>query len=234
MMKTVHLYAGVIAAVAVGTACRSQEDLARPPQDGVAGSVVEVASIEDTRPIILFVGTSLTAGYGLDPTEAYPALLQTKIDSAGFDYQVVNAAVSGQTSAGALTGLDWLLRRPAAVLVVETGGNDGLRGIDPAELEANLEAIILRAREQVPQPRIVLTGMEAPPNLGVGYTGRFRAVYGDLARKYDLAFVPFLLEGVAGVDSLNQADGIHPTPAGQRIMAEYVWHALQQVLTERI
>jgi len=154
------------------------------------------------------------------------------VDSAAFDYQVVNAGVSGQTSAGALSGIDWLLRRPVTVLVIETGGNDGLRGIDPADLRGNIEGIILKAQEQDPPPAIVLTGMEAPPNLGSDYTRRFRAVYQELADQYDLVLVPFLLDGIAGVDSLNQADGIHPTPAGQRLMADYVWRSLVPLLTE--
>lgn len=182
------------------------------------------------RPSIVVLGTSLTAGYGLDREEAYPALIQRKIDSAGFDYRVVNAGVSGETSAGAVRRIDWIFREPVALLVIETGANDGLRGQDPMELKANLEAMIERAGRQSPPPTVLILGMEAPPNLGRAYTRRFRAVYRDVAREYHAKLVPFLLDGVAGIDSLNQADGIHPTARGQAIMAEIVWRALEPML----
>ena len=184
----------------------------------------------DARGRVVFLGTSLTAGLGLDPSQAYPALLQRKIDSAGLPFVTVNAGVSGETSAGARRRIGWLLREPAAVLVIETGANDALRGLDTDSLESNIQAIIDRAREQSPPPRIVLVGMRAPPNLGPGYARRFGAVYEELARRNDLALVPFLLEGVAGVDSLNQADAIHPTAAGQRRIAETVWGVVEGAL----
>ncbi len=181
-------------------------------------------------PSVMFLGTSLTAGLGLDPAQAYPALLQAKIDSAGLRYRVINAGVSGETSAGALRRIDWLLRDPPAVLVIETGANDGLRAQSPDSLRANLQAIIDRAKAISPPPRIVLIGMEALPNFGPFYARRFRRLYPELAEKNDLPLVPFLLQGVAGVDSLNQPDGIHPTAAGQRIVAATVWKTLQPVL----
>ncbi len=181
-------------------------------------------------PIILVVGTSITAGLGLDPSEAYPAVLQAMVDSAGLRYRVVNRGVSGETSAGAVQRIDWLLRQPVAVLVLETGANDGLRGLTPDSLRANLEAIVLRARRKEPPPAILLLGMEAPPNLGAPYTAAFRAAYRDAARDLGVPLVPFLLAGVGGVDSLNQADGIHPTAAGQRRIAETVWPALRPLL----
>jgi acyl-CoA thioesterase I len=184
-------------------------------------------------PPVLVVGTSLTAGLGLDPSEAYPALLQQKVDSAGLHYQVVNRGVSGETSAGALERIGWLMRQPVAVLVLETGGNDGLRGLDPDSLRANIEAIIRRARQQNPPPEVLLLGMEAPPNLGAEYAARFRAAYRDAARDLDVPLVPFLLAGVGGVDSLNQADGIHPTAAGQRRVADLVWTALLPLLDRK-
>jgi acyl-CoA thioesterase-1 len=184
-------------------------------------------------PLVLVVGTSLTAGLGLDPSEAYPALLQQKIDSAGMRFRVVNRGVSGETSAGARQRVDWLMRQPVAVLVLETGANDGLRGLDPDSLRINLEAIVRRARQQVPPPAILLLGMEAPPNLGADYAARFRAAYRTAARDLDVPLVPFLLAGVAGVDSLNQADGIHPTAAGQRQVAALVWTALRPLLEAR-
>ena len=195
-----------------------------------ARSEAPPATREDSRGRIVFLGTSLTAGLGLDPSQAYPALLQQKIDSAGLPYVTVNAGVSGETSAGARRRVDWLMRQPAAVLVVETGANDGLRGLDPGSLEANIQAIIHRAREQSPPPEIILLGMRAPPNLGRDYDRRFQRVYTDLAKRNGIRLVPFLLEGVAGIDSLNQADGIHPTPAGQRRMADAVWGELEGAL----
>lgn len=181
-------------------------------------------------PLILVVGTSLTAGLGLDPAEAYPALLQQKVDSAGYHYRVVNRGVSGETSAGARQRVEWLMRQPVAVLILETGANDGLRGLDPDSLRANIEAIVRRARAQRPPPAILLLGMEAPPNLGTEYTTRFRAAYREAATALDVPLVPFLLEGVGGIDSLNQADGIHPTSAGQRRVADLVWKALLPLL----
>ncbi len=196
------------------------------PADGVATNV-------PTVPLVLVVGTSLTAGLGLDPDDAYPAVLQQMIDSAGLHYRVENRGVSGETSAGARQRVDWLLRQPVAVLIVETGANDGLRGLTPDSVRANIEAIILRARQQNPPPAILLLGMEAPPNLGAEYTTRFRAVYQEVSAELDVPLVPFLLEGVGGIDSLNQADGIHPTAAGQRRVAALVWTALRPVLEER-
>lgn len=185
------------------------------------------------RRTILVVGTSLTAGYGLpDPDQAYPALLQRKIDSLGLNYDVVNAGVSGETSAGALRRIDWLLRGPVDVLVLETGANDGLRALSVDSLRANIQQIIDRVRQAHPDVRIVLAGMEAPPNLGPRYTAAFRAVYPELARKNDLALIPFLLDGVAGVDSLNQSDGLHPNLRGEQIVAENVWTVLEGVLRE--
>ncbi|TFG52392.1 MAG: arylesterase [Gemmatimonadales bacterium] len=196
--------------------------------------VAEVATASDAvRPAIVFMGTSLTAGYGLDQSQAYPAFLQRKIDSAGLEYRVVNAGLSGEASAGALRRVDWLFRQPVALLVIETGANDGLRGQDPAQLKANLQAVIDRARRQEPPPALLIVGMEAPPNLGPAYTRSFRAVYRDVAQENQARLVPFLLEGVAGVDSLNQADGIHPTPRGQAIMAETVWRVLEPMLEEQ-
>ena len=182
------------------------------------------------RPTILFLGTSLTAGLGLDPVEAYPAVIQRKIDSAGLAYRVANAGVSGETSAGAVRRIDWLLRQKPAVLVIETGANDGLRGLSTDSLEANIQTIIDSARALSPPPRIVLVGMRALPNYGFAYARRFSRVYSELAERNDVPLVPFLLEDVAGRDGMNQADGIHPTVAGQERMAETVWEVLKKEL----
>jgi acyl-CoA thioesterase I len=179
---------------------------------------------------VVFLGTSLTAGLGLDPANAYPALIQAKIDSAGLPYTAVNAGVSGETSAGALRRIDWLLQQPVAVLVIETGANDALRGLDVDTMSANIQGIIDRARKLNPPPAIVLVGMRAPPNLGSEYVRRFRAVFPALAEKNQIPLVPFLLDGVAGRPSLNQGDMIHPTAQGQRIMAETVWRVVGPVL----
>ncbi|HKC12752.1 MAG TPA: arylesterase, partial [Vicinamibacteria bacterium] len=179
-----------------------------------------------------FLGTSLTAGYGLeDPAQAYPALIQAKLDAARFRYQAVNAGVSGETSAGALRRLDWLLRTRVDVLVLETGANDGLRGQDPEATRSNIQAIFDRVRRQNPPPRLVLAGMEALPNYGPEYGRRYHALFPELAKKNDAVLIPFLLEGVAGIPSLNQPDGIHPTPEGQRRVAETVWKALRPLLS---
>ena len=182
--------------------------------------------------MILFVGTSLTAGLGVDPSEAYPALVQQKLDATGLGYRVVNAGVSGETSAGAVRRMDWLLRQRVAVLVVETGANDGLRGQDPEATQANIQAILDRAREQDPPPRLVVVAMEALPNYGDDYRRRFRAIYTDLAEANGAVLVPFFLEGVAGHPDLNQPDGIHPTAEGHLRVAENVWKILEPVLAE--
>ncbi len=193
------------------------------------------SNLPDARPTIVFLGTSLTAGYGLgDASLAYPALIQAKLDSAGRAFRVVNAGLSGESSAGALDRIEWLLTRDrVAVLVVETGANDGLRGQDPDSVRARIQRILDRARRTDPPPRLVIAGMEAMPNLGAEYVRRFRGIYPALAKANDAALIPFLLEGVAGGDALNQDDGIHPTARGQRIVAETVWRVIERVTRER-
>jgi acyl-CoA thioesterase-1 len=184
----------------------------------------------DERPVLLFVGTSLTAGLGVDPDEAFPALVQKKVDAAGLRYRVVNAGVSGETSAGARARIGWLLKQPVAVLVLETGANDGLRGQDPDATRASIQAVLDAARAQKPPPKLALVAMEALPNYGEAYRRRFRALYPELARKNGATLVPFLLDGVAGDPRLNQADGIHPTAEGHARVAETVWKALRPIL----
>jgi acyl-CoA thioesterase-1 len=186
----------------------------------------------DNRPVILFVGTSLTAGNGLEITESFPAVFQRKLDAAGLRYRVVNAGVSGETSAGALRRIAWLLRQPVAVLVLETGANDGLRGQDPEVTRANIQAIFDRARQQEPPPKLALVAMEALPNYGADYTEKFRAIYPKLAEANDALLIPFLLDGVAGDPELNLADGIHPNAEGQERVAENVWRSLEPLLVE--
>jgi acyl-CoA thioesterase-1 len=215
-------------AAAWGCGPVGEKPAAHPPPPSPSPSAAPAPSA--ASPVVLFLGTSLTAGQGLDPEQAYPALIQKKIDAAGLGYRVVNAGLGGDTSADALGRLDWLLRQKVDVLVVETGANDALRGQDPAATRENIRAILARAREHSPPPRLVLVGMEAPRNLGDDYVRRFRAIYPELARESGAALVPFLLEGVGGVVSLNQADGIHPTAAGHERMAETVWRVLEPVL----
>jgi acyl-CoA thioesterase-1 len=185
------------------------------------------------REVVLVLGTSLSAGLGLDPEQAYAAHLQTWIDSLGFPYRVVNAGVSGQTSAGGLTNIDWLLRERVAVILLELGANDGLRGLEPEAMRENLEEIIRRTRARYPDADVLVAGMEAPPNLGDRYTDAFRAVFPEVARAHRGYLIPFLLDGVAGFPEWNQADGIHPTAEGQRMVAENAWRVLEGVLRRR-
>ena len=221
----------IIGAALLGllTDCAGERPAARP-----APPATEAAAPADhptDRPTIVFLGTSLTAGYGLPtPDSAYPAVVQMLLDSAGLRYTVVNAGVSGESSAGALRRVDWVLRSKPAFLVIETGANDGLRGQDPDSVRANIQAMIDRARTQSPDTRIVLAGMEALPNLGQDYVRRFRAIFPALAKRNSLPLIPFLLQGVAGIDSLNQDDGIHPDNRGARIAAHTVWHTLEPLL----
>jgi acyl-CoA thioesterase-1 len=183
----------------------------------------------DPRPRIVLLGDSLTAGLGLAVEDAYPSLLQKKIDADGLQYRIVNAGVSGDTSAGGLSRLDWALDGgDVRVLVVALGGNDGLRGLPVEELRNNLATIIERA--QARHIQVVLAGMEAPPNFGEAYTVAFHKVYPELAKKYGIPLIPFLLQGVAGVEGLNQRDGIHPTAEGARTVADNVWTVLRPML----
>lgn len=182
------------------------------------------------RRTIAFLGDSLTAGYGLEPAEAYPAVIERRIRAAGLEWDVINAGISGDTTSGGLARTGWLLRRPVDVLVLALGANDGLRGIAPAETRRNLVAIIERVREKNPAVKIVLCGMQLPLNMGGGFTGEFRALFPEIAKEQKTALVPFLLEGVGGDDKLNQSDRIHPTAAGQEILADNVWKVLEPML----
>lgn len=181
---------------------------------------------------VVFFGDSLTAGYGLDDpaSEAYPALIQDKIDAAHLPWHVVNAGLSGETTAGGLRRVDWILRQPVDVFVLALGGNDGLRGIDPAVTRANLQGIIDHVRAKNPATQIVLAGMIMPPDMGEDYTKEFSAVFPAVAAKNTITFLPFLLEGVAGRPELNQSDGKHPTAAGHVMVAETVWKILRPLL----
>jgi acyl-CoA thioesterase-1 len=202
-----------------------------PPQQGSPAAAEAPASrTEDQRPKVAVLGDSLTAGLGLLDTQSYPALLQQKIDADGFEFEVVNAGVSGDTSAGGLRRLDWVLQEDVRVLIVALGANDGLRGLSVAEMKKNLSQIIETAREK--HVLVILAGMEAPPNYGAEYAASFRRTYREVALQYRVPFIPFLLDKVAGEASLNQADGIHPNPAGARIVADTVWSVLKPLLDQ--
>ncbi len=180
---------------------------------------------------ILFFGDSLTAGYGLETPElAFPGLLQKKIDAEKLPFRTLNAGLSGDTSAGGLRRIDWVLRQPIAIFVLELGANDGLRGLSLSATEANLQAIIDRVRARQPDVKIVLAGMQLPPNLGEDYANGFRDLFPRLAEKNRAALIPFLLADVGGIPSLNQADGVHPTAEGQQIVAETTWKTLRPLL----
>jgi acyl-CoA thioesterase-1 len=181
---------------------------------------------------IVFFGDSLTAGLGLDDpmSEAYPALIQKKISAAHLPYRVVNAGLSGETSAGGLRRIDWILRQPIDVFVLALGANDGLRGIEPSVTRANLQGILDKVRAKAPSARLVVAGMMMPLSMGEDYAREFRAVFPEIAEKNHAAFIPFLLENVGGIDRLNQPDRIHPNPAGHAIVAENVWNVLHPLL----
>jgi len=179
---------------------------------------------------ILFLGDSLAAGYGLDATQAFPALIQNRIDSLGWNFKVINAGQSGDTSSGGLRRIDWLLRREFHVLVLELGINDGLRGIPVDVTRQSLQAIINRIKSRYPGVKVVLAGMQVPPNMGGDYVASFRAIFPQLAKKNGAQLIPFLLEGVGGNPKLNLPDGIHPSVEGHKIVAENVWKVLEPLL----
>jgi acyl-CoA thioesterase-1 len=193
-------------------------------------SVVGGSATSEREKTVLVLGDSLAAGYGLDPSEAFPALLQAKADARGWKYKIINAGLSGDTSAGGLRRIDWLLKQRIDVLLLELGGNDGLRGIPSQTTRANLQAIIDRVRQRYPEVIVCVIGMRMPPNMGSEYVQAFQNIFPDLAKANHAALVPFLLEGVGGRPELNQADRIHPTAEGQAIVAENVWQVLEPIL----
>ncbi len=185
----------------------------------------------DTR-TVLFFGDSVTAGYGLDPLEAYPARIQEKINNAELNFKAVNGGLSGETSAGGLRRINWMLKKPICILVLALGSNDGLRGLDPSVTKQNLQAIIEITKQNYPRAEIMIAGLKAPPNMGSGYTEKFEIIFTELAEVNNAVLIPFLLEDVAGVATLNQADGIHPNVEGQHILGETVWKYLKPLLAE--
>jgi acyl-CoA thioesterase-1 len=231
--------AGTLGAVVVAAAALLAAACGAPPEGVGAGAPGASAAANPapapdptvpaaTRPRVVVLGDSIAAGYGLRREESFPARLQERIDREGLGFEVVNAGVSGDTSAGGLRRLDWSLDGDVRVLVVELGGNDGLRGLPPEELRKNLTAIVRAARER--HVAVVLCGMEAPPNAGPAYATAFREAFSRVARDEHVPFVRFVLDKVAGIEGLNQQDGIHPNARGARLVADTVWPALQPLL----
>lgn len=196
-------------------------------------TVVEETENSETtdNKTILFFGDSITAGYGLKTTDdAYPAVVQQKIDSLDLNYTVVNSGVSGETSAGGRSRIDWILNQDIEIFLLELGANDGLRGVPLSETQNNLQAIITTVKQKDPNIKIILAGMELPPNMGQDYTSGFRTMYAELAKNNDVVFIPFILKDVGGIAELNQSDGIHPTVEGHKIIANTVWEYLKPLL----
>ena len=227
-MGAKYFLTGVLV-MALLAGCGSNEEKANEEATQKREQVTTGAKNEKAKTIV-FYGNSLTAGYGVDPSESFPSVVQDKIDSLQLPYKVINAGVSGETTAGGKSRIDWILRQPVNIFVLELGGNDGLRGIPIAETSKNLQSIIDRVREKYPEAKIILAGMQVPPNMGRNYATQFRVVFEQLAEKNKVELIPFLLENVGGIPSLNQADGIHPNPQGARIVAENVWKVLQPML----
>ncbi|MGZ8554381.1 MAG: arylesterase [Chitinophagaceae bacterium] len=206
--------------------CANNENSPVSKQNNTVNDSVTVTK----KKTIVFFGNSLTAGYGLSPSQAFPAIIQNKIDSLGLPYQVINAGVSGETSSGGKTRIDWILRQPVDIFVLELGANDGLRGIPLSETKKSLQAIIDKVKAKNPAAKLVFAGMQIPPNMGQKYSTEFRNIYTELATKNGMTLIPFLLEGVGGEANLNQEDGIHPTAEGHRIVAANLWRQLEKLL----
>lgn len=223
MSKINHLFYQALISFFVAGCTSGNKDAANE-----AVNVTQADSVEQKT--ILFFGNSLTAGLGVETSEAFPALIQDKIDSLKMPYKVINAGLSGETTAGGKERINWLLRQKVDIFVLELGANDGLRGIPVKETAKNLQDIIDQVKVKNPDVELVMAGMEVPPNMGDVYVTEFRGVFRQVAEKNDMAFVPFLLDGVGGIAGLNQADGIHPTVKGHEILAENVWKVLKDIL----
>ena len=187
-------------------------------------------AIDDSKMIVLFLGDSLTAGYGINKDRAYPSLIKKKTNASGMNVRIINAGISGDTTAGGLRRLSWYFKQDFDVLLIALGANDGLRGLDPASSKTNIQAMIDLTKTRKPNVKIIIAGMQVPPNMGPGYANAFRAIFPELAMKNTSRLIPFLLEGVGGVKELNLPDGIHPTEKGHMIVCENVWKVLGPVL----
>jgi acyl-CoA thioesterase-1 len=199
---------------------------------GVASSTVASAQKGIRTPVVLFFGTSLTAGLGLDPEQSFPSLIEKKARDEGLPIKAINAGLSGETSAGAVRRIDWVLRSPADLVVIEVGANDALRGLSTDAARSNLEQVIAAVKAKQPHAQLALIQMEAPPNYGTAYTQSFRSIYSDVARKEGIPLLPFLLNGVAGISRLNQPDGLHPNLSGERIVADNLWKSLKPIIAQ--
>lgn len=207
-------------------ACGSSSDT----KEAETQEVTEQQIPESAQKTILFFGNSLTAGYGIEQDDAFAGLTQARLDSLGLNYRVINGGLSGETTAGGLSRLDWFLEDEPAIFVLELGGNDGLRGILPSESKKNLLAIIDKVRAKYPATKIILAGMQIPPNMGQEYTDEFKGIYPEVAAEKNVTLIPFLLEGVAGNPELNLPDGIHPTEAGHKIVFETIWPYIKELI----
>ncbi len=228
------IFAPLIIALLFLSACGSSEQKA-PQKDNNATttSTSQPAASASKSKTILFFGNSLTAAYGLEPSEGFVSLIQERLDSLGFSYKAVNAGISGDRTSGGLSRIGWILERQTVdIFVLELGANDGLQGIDPKESIRNLQQIIDKVKAANPEVKIVIAGMEALPNMGQTYTSRFREIFPKLAKTNSAALIPFLLKDVAGIPELNQRDGIHPTKAGHRLLANNVWEVLVNLLEQ--
>ncbi|HMQ61675.1 MAG TPA: arylesterase [Flavilitoribacter sp.] len=213
--------------ILIAGACNNSSTPGEEAVGNEGDTTTESATPEAAPAKIIFFGNSLTAAYGLDPAQGFVALVQERLDSLGFRYKAVNAGLSGETTSGGNERVDWVLDQGVDIFVLELGGNDGLRGIDPKVSYQNLVSIIEKVKKAAPEAKIILAGMEAPPNMGKTYTDEFRSIYPRLAKEFDVRLIPFLLEGVGGNPELNQPDGIHPNVKGQKIVLENVWKVLK-------
>ncbi|SEA42196.1 arylesterase [Pedobacter hartonius] len=230
-IKLLFYYIAFTLFAAVISGCSNNEKAASDKKTAdTTATTANTAAKKSTAKNILFFGTSLTAGLGVDPDQAFPALIQHRVDSLHLPYKIINAGLSGETSADGKSRIDWLLRQAVDVFVLELGANDGLRGIPVKETEVNLQAIIDKVKKKYPDAKLVLAGMQMPPSMGEKYTVPFRELFPALAKKNQMAFIPFLLKGVGGVPKLIQEDGLHPTQQGHKILAQNVWEVLQPQL----
>lgn len=229
-MKILIRYTGLLCLI-LCLACDSSEPEQKadtPPKKET--KTTETTSKETDVKNIVFFGNSLSAGYGVTPEECFAGLIEQRIDSLKLPYKVINAGLSGETTAGGASRIDWILKQPIDIFILELGGNDGLRGIKPEASYENLQTIIDKTKAKYPEVTIILAGMMAPPNMGGDFTTKFRAIFPKIAEVNETLLIPFLLEGVGGIPSLNQPDGIHPNPKGHRIVAENVWSILETAL----
>lgn len=232
-LPSVHHFLGILTLIVLAS-CSGQAQKAEPVavQDSTtkAGSQTATEPSEASEKVMLIFGDSIAAGYGLEQQEAFPALLQTKIDSIKAPWKVINGGLSGETTAAGVRRLEWSLQQRVDLLLIELGGNDALRGVSVSEMRSNLDQMIQMTKAKYPDAIIVLAGMKAPPNLGSKYAQEFEAVYAQVAKKHGITLIPFILEGVGGIERLNQADQIHPTAEGHRIIAKTVWEVLEPLL----